>query len=157
MLQYHRNEQEKVLFFVFLFCYEIFIYSDFTKAKPHKLLTCTAIPFSQVASYLLPFAKCITPFPWNLPSLHSPTYLVPEVKVYSPAPCILRKRAASSVLCVWIIWQDTFWLFLGYDTCDYLQAISFFSCVSASSEVHFYKDCFRTNRILYSIEPVCQY
>lgn len=68
------------------------IYSDM-HAETHThivLLTCLARPFSQVASYLLPFGKCSTPLPWNIPSFISPSYLVSVGKVYSPFPSILR-------------------------------------------------------------------
>ena len=57
-----------------------------------RLPTCLAMPFSQVASYLLPFGKCRTPLPWNIPSFISPSYLVSVGNVYSPFPSILREK-----------------------------------------------------------------
>lgn len=60
-----------------------------------SFLTCLAMPFSQMASYLLPFWKCSTPLPWNIPSFISPTYLVSVGKVYSPSPSILKKKRES--------------------------------------------------------------
>lgn len=70
------------------------IYSD-THAGTHThtpLLTCLALPCSQVASYLLPLGKWSTPLPWNMPSFISPSYLVSVGKVYFPFPSILRER-----------------------------------------------------------------
>lgn len=54
--------------------------------------TCLHIPFSQTPSYFPPLGKCKTPFPWNMPSFISPSYLVCVGSVYSPLPSILKRE-----------------------------------------------------------------
>lgn len=80
------------------------------------LLTCFALPFSQVASYLLPFGKCSTPLPWNIPSFISPTYLVPVGKVYSPLTSILKERRGHTALSTFALHCDLVSLFVRKQT-----------------------------------------
>lgn len=82
------------------------IYSKFSiKINISNICTCmsniwafhtsTAMPFSQVASYLLPLGKNKVPLPWNMPSFMSPSYFVSVGNSYFPFPSILRNRKCS--------------------------------------------------------------